>query len=271
MTHKNLPTTVEEFACTKDYLSSLLFSFGFPISEYDISKANINILRSFQKISEEDYQKLLILPKMDREIEIGKRIKGDWQIQEIITQGIARSKYQFLSLNQINLNNILRIANDAFYLIGNNPINTTIVIPKGGTTPVEFKFKKVYNFYMKLNSILFLCNNSGDEYDLDVIGIGDQNLELHHDFLTFLCQLSDKYIYGGKEMAIRFVNEFHHKYVSDQLDIGYYREFNSTGWFRYPGIGEGTYVSMFPIGTKGLDKNYNLNLIRTIYSYLLAS
>ena len=265
------PATIEDFANTKNYLNPLLlFSFGYPIVEYDISKANINILRSYSKINEFDYQKLMSLPKDAREIEIGKRIIHDWSLQNCITEGIAKAKYQFLLENNINTNNILRIANDAFYLIGNNPITTTSVCPVGGEFNIDFAFKKKYNFYIKLNSVLFFSNNTDSDWDLDVVGVGNDKLDLHKEFLTFLCTLSDKYIIGGKEMAIRYINMIHHSYVSDELNIDFYREFNSGSSFRYP-IPGSIYLSLFPLGMKGLDKSYNLDLIRTIYSYILAS
>jgi len=268
-----VPITVEEFAATKNYLAPSLFSFGFPISEYDISKANINILRSYQKITEEEYHKLLILPKMDREIEIGKRIIFDWTIQEIIDKGIAAAKYQFLTVNKIKLQNILRIANDAFYLIGNNPILTSNVLPEGGTTPISFLYKKKFNIYMKLNSVLFFANDEGFEWDIDVIGIGNDKIEMHRDFISFLCSLSDQYIFSGKEMAIKYLNDFHQKYTTNQLEIGFYREFNATGCFRY-NQKNNTYLSLLPItgnNEQYLDRSYNLSLIRTIYAYLLAA
>lgn len=265
------PITPEEFANTKNYLNPLLlYSFGYPIVEYDISKANINILRSYGKINDFDYKKLMNLPKEAREIEIGKRIIHDWSLQSCIDQGIAKAKYQFLVENNINTSNILRIANDAFYLIGNNTISTTSVLPSGGEFNIDFAFKKKYNFYIKLNSVLFFSNNTGNDWDIDVVGIGNENLEMHKEFLTFLCNLSDKYIIGGKEMAIRYINMIHRSYLSDELNIDFYREFNASSSFRYP-IPGSVYLSLTPLGMKGLDKSYNLNLIRTIYSYILAS
>lgn len=269
-----VPKTIQEFADTKNYLApNVLYSFGYAISEYDISKANINILRSFGKITESDYLKLLALPKIDREVEIGKRILIDWSIQETIDKGIAAAKLQFLTLNNIDPNTILRIANDAFYLTGNNYIPYTTVIPEGGSTPIQFLFKKKFNFYMKLNSVLFFCNDEGAEWDVDVIGIGNVNLEMHHEFISFLCNVANQYIYCGKQSAIKYVNEFHRQYINNELNIRYYREFNANSSFKYC-QGNNDYLSYIPIGganEKFLDRSYNLNLIRTIYSYLLAS
>lgn len=270
----NIPKTVEEFAATKNYLNpSLLYSFEHPISEYDISKANINILRSYNVLDETNYYKLLDLPKMDREKEIGMKIRLNWTIQETIDKGIAASKLQFLKQNNIPLESILRIANDAFYLIGDIPVPHNIVIPEGGTTPITFAHKKTYRYYLKLNSLLVFIDNSGRMWDIDVIGIGNDNIPLHEAFMTFICNLIDQYAYGGKETAIRFFNEYHQNYVSRKLPVENYREFNSFSAFRYDMKGT-QYLSITPMSDESLcylDISHNLNILRTIYSYLLAS
>ena len=126
---------------------------------------------------------------------------------------------------------------------------------------------------LKVNNILFFFGPGDDSgYDISVIGINDNKLLLHSKFLSFLCDIINAYEYGGKTVAITTFNEFYNNYVSKQLPIDYYREFNALSGYRIHSTYESFLLNV--IDPKYLDKidiNFNLNILRTIYSYLIAS
>lgn len=269
--------TISELANKHNYLSNLPFIFGSNIWEYDIKQANINTLRAFNRITEEEYYQLSIAPKLEREIVIGNKIKRDPSIQTDIYKGINEAKYKLLDRYKIRPENVLRIANDAVYII--NPKNisnsNTIDIDINNTGKITFVLKGYYTYFMnfKMNSTLFFFG-PGDNlgYDIDVIGINDKKLPLHKSFIEFLCRIINSYEYGGKSAALFTFNEFYNNYINRNLPIEYYREFKSTSGYRINAPYASYILNDMSIqNIDRIDIGYNLNILRTIYSYLIAS
>ena len=75
---------IYELANEHNYLADIPFLFEQNIWEYDIKQANISALRAFNRIDEDNYHRLSLVPKMQREIEIGKMIRDDKSIGDII-------------------------------------------------------------------------------------------------------------------------------------------------------------------------------------------
>ena len=122
--------TINELADKHNYLSDIPYIFDSNIWEYDISQANINTLRAYNRISEEEYNRLSIAPKKEREVTIGNWIKKDPSIQSDIYRGIAIAKYKLLNQYGISPDRVLRIANDAVYIITNQTTDRTAITGK---------------------------------------------------------------------------------------------------------------------------------------------
>ncbi len=270
---KNKMETVDDFANAKTFIAPINYIFGQTISEYDMSKANITVLRAFDHITQEEYDYLYGLPKDSREYEIGMRIRVNNEIQKYIDDGISYSKKRFLEENNIDLNSILRIANDSFYIVSPYKCNNLQFLGPNNKTVITFSHKHTYNVFMKLHGNLFFCNTLGEYYDIDVKGISDAQLLLHEKFLTFIADISNDFLIGGKQIAIRNFNDFYNQYMNRELEIDYYREFRAGGGFRY-NLGGNSYVLQTPpsnFGCYKIDISYNLNVLRTLYAYLLAT
>lgn len=268
--------TLSELAEKHNYLSNIPFIFDSNIWEFDIRQANINTLRAFNRISEEDYYRLATGPKMDREITIGNWIKRDPSIQTDIYRGITEAKFNLMNQFGISPDQVLRIANDAVYIVSSKLLsNDKYIDVNVNGNPITFVQKGHYNYFMnlKMNNILFFFG-LGDiyGYDVDVIGINDKVLPMHHFFLSFLCALFDNYDVGGKAVSLQVFNNFYNDYINRRLDIEFYREFNSLSGYRF-----NTSLESFVIQSLDqkyidrIDINYNLNILRTIYSYLIAA
>ena len=68
--------------------------------------------------------------------------------------------------------------------------------------------------------------------DLDVKGIGEENLKYHTNYmLNFINLYFKKMETSDKASVIEFTRNFIDKYKARELDIGYYRNFNSTSDF----------------------------------------
>ncbi len=97
----------------KNYTIELPYLFNQYIREYDISKANISILAEKGAITKKIYDQLYNSDRMFRQIYIGKMIKFNDQIQEVLNEGIIEYKQKFFEINRINDNDIVSIKNDA--------------------------------------------------------------------------------------------------------------------------------------------------------------
>ena len=193
------------------------------ITEYDLRAANINCLKHLGLISDEEYNYFLNIPKQNREVEVGYLQREDIAVYNAISDEIKRVKFNFLTTNNVDPSTIVRIANDAVY------INSFIDLQYLFFDDVyEFRIKGQYNVMLRLGKYITLFVKLNDnDYDVDVKGINDNKLFLHESFISFLCGIIFTIERVGNKEAIQMYNDFYEKYVKRELDISYYREFNS--------------------------------------------
>ena len=75
--------SIEQLAEAMSYITPLNYISG-RIVEYDIASANINMLYKYNMIDINYYNYLKSLPKINREVEIGKLIRSDSNYYNII-------------------------------------------------------------------------------------------------------------------------------------------------------------------------------------------
>ena len=245
------------------------------IVEYDIRSANISVLRNSNYITEKDYIRLKNLPKLEREKEIGLRIKESKEVYDVIADGIKSSRDMFIKQNNINTDNIVRIANDAIYV--NTPID--LQYTKFGDY-IEFVPKSVSNVFVKLNQIyLFLGFRNDGNISVDVKGISDDMCRLHEPFMissivTTLILLER----SGVVSSVNYISELCENYLHYNLPVGYYREFNAFSCYRIKDLFKE--YNPFGSGTLGIDKmteeykyqhdiKYNNFILRELWSIIV--
>ena len=257
-----------------NYRSDAPYVISRYVREYDISKANINILYSLGLISKETYDYLYSADRMVRQIQIGLLQRDDRNIAIALKAGIIEAKKQFFISNNIQDNEVLAIKNDAIFLIDKIAINT-----KFGN--VEFKNKNTYTSFYKL------CNNIELYYHIDIInnvekldikGIKPEQSQLHDlYFLEFLKVLFCSAETESIESTIDLLTTFYKEYIELKLDVEYYREFNSESLIKLKRMSSlYMYKADFidPKHKDCLDISFNLNILRglhQIYSGILFS
>lgn len=262
----------------QNYLTPSRYISG-RIVEYDIRSANISILRTKNIISEDEYINLYNMPKKQREIEIGLKIKNDSSIYESIKEGIKEARLELGKSNIINPDSIVRIANDAVYINSNIDLKNT----KFGNY-VEFRKKSTYNIMIQLyNIIIFLAFLPDGNLDIDVKGLGEENIKLHEDCIlyTIISTIVIKER-SGTIAAISYLTDICEKYIHYNLPVGYYREFNSESSYRLKYTIPGNTVNMtrmpgYNLGINNvseydknsLDINYNYSVLRELWSILI--
>lgn len=213
-----------------NYKSNISYLIDIPIREYDISKANINVLRDKNILSEDLYQYLLQCPKIQREITIGKMQGKDPNITIALKEGIANARRIFMDANNIDPSEVLSITNDSITVIGNKVINTTNI-----TDRVRFRLSGDYRSFYRINRLFMYYN-----YDvvsktevLDIKGLGDIAISLHHDYmLEFLTELFYTAQIEGVEAAIKLLAIVYKEYINKSLKTEYYRELNEFSRFK---------------------------------------
>ena len=248
------------------FTSSIPYIISQYIREYDISKANINILLYKGVIDIDKYNFLYNADRMTRQVYIGKMIRNNSNIGNILKYGIKEMIDKFIMCNNIEDQDILSLKNDAIFIINKIPTITKF-------ENIEFKNKNTYTSYLNINGIEVYYNldqiNSTEQ--IDIKGINDDKLLIHQNyFINFLCE----YLYNIENMRseenLRWFKDFYNKYVNLQLDTGYYITFDSIssiktidiGMYNYNIIGYNTQKNI-------IDISYNLNILRLLYRYLL--
>lgn len=211
-----------------NYRSPCQFIIDKDIYEYDIRKANINVLIEAGIITQEQYDYLYNAPKNIRSITIGKLQGANPNVTKALKEGIANARKSFMELNNINDQDIIAIRNDAITYVGREPTHLQM------TDHIAFRESGRYTSFYRINTIdlLYYFNIVDQAESMDVKGLGDA-VDLHRPYmLDFLCELFYTAQIEGVQKAIYLLQSFHNDYINMKLDIGYYRELNTTSYFK---------------------------------------
>lgn len=248
----------------KNYTINLGYLFNNYIREYDISKANINILFAKGAIDKQLYNTLYNADRMTRQIHIGLMIRNDSTLQEILNQGIIEYKQKFFEANDITDMDIISIKNDALFILNKKPQVLTF-------DNVSFVEKNTYTSYMRLNELEIYYGSVFDSEVIDIKGIKDNDLEIYHiDFLNIIIDFFRYIEKNGSEQALGYITNIIHRYINLELPINVYRRFRSSNDFSINGLTLAYGVNWLPDtmqNKRSLDISYNLSLLRTIHMY----
>lgn len=249
-----------------NYRAPVQYIIDMTIREFDITKANISVLRDANAITEELYQYLYRAPKQERSVYIGKLEGKHPEIVPVLKSGIEKARRTFIETNGIETNEVLAIRNDAIMVIGDRPISNLQM-----TDRVAFRLAAAYRSFYKLDYMDFFYN-----YDLitrtevlDIKGLNNESIELHKQFmLDFLAELFYTAQIEDCKGAISILNNFYKQFINKELDIGFYRELNSQSQFRF--INSMTSVGrLYSDNCSNYDKKYidlscNANILRQL-------
>lgn len=251
-----------KLAESMNYISPMRYISG-RITEYDISSANITMLRKYNKISEDYYCYLSKLPKYNREVEIGLLIQSDRSYYDIIRDGIIEAKKMLFMSNNIDMNNIVRIANDAVYINSSNDLTYTEF------DTVVFKKKSQHNCMLRLDKLIFFLsfNYNTDYINIDIKGLNDNAINLHSNYLINSI-VEAIYILERSTIdeALKCVQQLYENYIHLRLPKEYYRELTPESLYHYK---DSKFYLMDIDTIDHIDINHNLYLIRELYSIIL--
>lgn len=248
----------------KNYLLDIPYLIATNIYEYDIRKANINVLYSLGYIDKKYYDMLNNMSRMHRQVEIGYAQIRDPSLVDKLKDGIILYKRKFLESNNIDDSEILSIKNDALFIMNKMVENTKF-------DNVEFVLKNNYSSYMRLGSIevYFKSDMVNNQFALDVKGINDDTLKLHENYMcTWLANTLYGIEVGDLDIVIQDLQRFYNDYINRRLPLGFYRSFDSSSCY-YISYGDVNYMirDIDVSEIQSININVNLEIIRTMYRY----
>jgi hypothetical protein len=247
----------------KSYLSPIPYLISHYIYEYDISKANISVLRYKGIIDEKEYNFIKSFSREQRQVYVGYMQKNK-DIANALSEGVAEFRYRFLTENNVTDTELLSVKNDAIFLIDKIPKVTVF-------DNVEFLRKNVYTSYFHLNDleISYFLDQINDKEVIDIKGISDNKLALHQEyFIEFLCSVFEAIQTKTLDDTINLINSFHDMYIHRQLPVEFYRELNADCGYRISRKNGLAYL-LETIDIENIDYlniTFNLNIIRQLYS-----
>ena len=236
------------------------------IIEYDIKEANISMLYKYGKISLDYYMYLKRLPKRNREVDIGKLIAKDKSYYDTIKNGISEAKIKLFTNNDISLNNVCRIANDAVYINKDYDLYNTSF----DSGIIEFKKKSIWSNMITVDKhfiiFLFFDHYTGNT-QIDVKGISENAAELHGPYMiTFIATLFNILESGSVEYAMEYFGTFFDDYIKLKLPKEYYRELTPESLYHYK---NSDFYLMNISDISEIDIGYNLYILRQLWSIVL--
>lgn len=241
------------------FIKDIDYLVNIPIYEYDISKANINILYKYNMLDDYNYNRLMNAPRNVRQKEIGIMILKNSKIYSIINNGIKEMRSKFMEMNNLTDEDILSVKNDALFVIDKVPLVTKF-------DNIEFRLRNTYSSFCKANGLelYYAVDRSNSKDFLDVKGISDSKLINHENYIIDFIKTLFYEIQTDINTAILMIRHFYRQYIDFELDINYYRCFDSISMFKVI-IGDKYYDVDMANDYSCLDISCNLNLIRDLW------
>lgn len=187
------------------------------VTEYDISSAGLSILTDLNYFSDNDYNDLMSMDKLERNIIIGKELKKNNDMNTALMNGFAQVRAVFFEQNNIQDHDVLSIKKDAIFLI-NKDININGNISKH----VTFNKKNTYNAYINIGRKEHYLDIEHNK--LIVKKYPELVKERHKDYLFKL--LKDVLFLdtqNNKDEIYKQLAMFKYKFVIYNLEKEYYR------------------------------------------------
>lgn len=253
-----------------NYTADISYLSNIFIYEYDISKCNINVLYTKGVIDKSTYDYLYNAERMTRQVYVGKLIRDNHSINDVLKAGIIEAKQMLFEQNGINDCDVLSIKNDAVFII-NKRLNVT----KFGI--IEFALKHLYTAYYKIKNMeyYYYYNNITKEEWLDIKGISNSVLPYHEKhFFQLLKDIFYTIQTSGIEVAVRLLKDAYMDYITMIMPIEYYREFNIESRYHLKfstRTGTGYYTMIASDEIKdSIDASYNASILLELQKILTS-
>lgn len=245
------------------------YVFGRKIVEYDISKANISILRDAGKISNSEYLELFQADRMMRQYAVGCKIRDDESLNEVLRDGFTNARKTLCEKLDLEDNNILHVNKDAIFVV--LPVYQAAPDKVQAGDYTWFTKRSLFHSYYRVSRGLHLYVDKDGMYKIR--GMSEAAIELHKDyFLRILLAFAMDEIRNGVRNAYeraRLISEEFNTY-----DYHFFRRFDSQSLydFKQMSIFSNYQVEYVDEGSIDMiDPSYNFGLIGHFGNIYLSS
>lgn len=195
------------------------YLFDQEIIEYDMQDAGFSLIQQFNLLPDEKIKELTKLGKgLTRHIEIGKLQGSDPNFSKALSNKFADLRTIFIQMNKLTDDDILSVKKDAIFTIGK--------CSKTKFGSIQFVPKNVYTSYIRFPNINNLeIYYSADQ--IDVKGISDSVINRHRLYMLDFIRTMISMIEIKDKRVKRYIMKFIDDYKFNNLDDGYYLEFNN--------------------------------------------
>lgn len=241
---------------TRDqYVAQVPMVVSSYIREYDMSQANLSVIKRLAMMPESEIEHLRLSNKSKREKLVGWFLRNHPEHKKPFAQEFVKIRKEFFEANDIEDKDVFSIKKDAIFLI-NKPASVV------DFNHVHFALKNVYTSYFYLDGNEFYFRKHLRQ--IDVKGIKDELLELHRDYM--LRALGEIFVYvenGNQKRIFDYLYDFRTDYINRTLPVGYYRELNRQSLYRLTGL----QLMHNDIGVVDIDE-WMISKIDTSYNYM---
>ena len=226
---------------------NILFLFNKEITEYDMKEAGFSLIQEFKLLPESMINKLKTYGKDERKIKIGDLQRDNEKLKNDMKEAFAQARKIFMEMNKLEPNDIITVKKDA--IITCKICNHT----KLGKY-IDFRPKHTYTSYIQLDKRLELYYSP---YDFAVKGIGDDKLQYHEEYMIHFLKLYFRKMESeDRSTVIGFVRRFIDRYKRRELNVGYYRQFDTKSEYHVIGSND-TFTEFWEEDKDDLDISYN--------------
>lgn len=221
------------------------------IIEWDISSANVSLMRYYKLAPLKEVERLAELPKAKREVAVGMKMK-DKVFADSLEKAFTDIINEFLVANHLDQEeNCVSIKKDAVF------VRNHVIRKSEFGDAVTFVPKNKYTGLIVIPGYEFYYTGR----KLDVKGISDDSLRLHKngipDFITMVFEDCRKF----REMN-QDLKDFAKMYKNRDLEFNMYREFNTNSQFKVYMCGAEVYMDDIDEELlKSTDISYNYSKI----------
>ena len=255
------------------YVAPYEYLIDKTIREYDLEKANINILIEEGLISKSQYDYYAALPKRQREVEVGILQRDNPSILSGLKRGFVRAREEFFRVNAIEDSSILYIDKDSITTIeqartyfGVGTMQTRL------SEYLNFRLKNEYTSFYRVFLVDFLYFNDGNTESFRIKNASEK-VPLKH--MHYMMDLLLSIAYSGQSSRVldtlQMIKSAYCSYTSGELNPNFCREFNQRSQFKLKSNSTAfQYYSDVLIDDLDLiDKTFNMDIIRLFYRYYM--
>lgn len=214
------------------YNDNIQFLINQNIVEYDMVAASLSVSEVLHLLPKNVIDELKLLPKEKRTKKVGCLQRDDKEYSEKLLSGIRNIRKEFLTINELNEENVITLHSDAVFFSSKKKINNIV-------HDVEFKHKNTWSSYIRYNRIEMFYNNGVIDYKgIPQEMIYQHTLGLNKYLIKIFEMLEDK-----DPDIYDYISTFQKNYLQDKLPEYYYQSFGKVGRYKLDNLNLLSYIA----------------------------